>query len=206
MSPDAVIAEREQLYRKFWHRPIAGKYRSAPDEGARVDVYAFRPTRKPWSPARDYFVYLTGGLSDTPAAGDSPLAGAPIPRIELSCYAVSALGFGDPQQDIVAKWLHVFAQIVAAENLCIKPGATFDIGEPLAPDSHMSAFYLGITPFVDHAALCRATINAEAVAHLIPVSEAERSLADRGGSAALEDAFRRAGVAPVFDLRRPSCV
>ena len=205
MPPDAsVIAHREQLYRRFWGRRIAGRYRSAASEIPRVDVYAFRPTWKPWAPARPYYVYMTAGLSDTPMPDTT--SGAGFSRTELSCYATNPSGFGAPQQDEIAKWLHALPQILLNESLRISPGDTLNIGQPLAPDSEMSAFYFGFTPFVDQDALRRATIHADAVAHLIPISEAERSLAERGGSLALPEAFQRAAVPPVFDLNRRSCV
>jgi hypothetical protein len=199
----SVITEREQRYRKFWKRRISGRYRSSASKPPRVDVYAFLPTWNPWAPARSYFVYLTGGLSDA-ALADAP-AGTRFPRIELSCYARHVKGFGNPQ-DEVAKWLHAFARLPFEENLRISPGDTFDVGQPLAPGSDMSAFYFELTPLVDKDELCRATIHAEAVIHVIPISEAERSLAASKGFQALADAFRHARVPPVFDLERRSCV
>jgi hypothetical protein len=199
----SVIAEREQRYRKFWKRRIAGKYRSSASNPSRVDVYAFLPTWNPWAPARSYIVYLTGGLSDAPLP---PAAtGTQFSRIELSCYARHVTGFGNPQDEI-AKWLHAFARLPFEESLRIGPGGAFNVGQPLAPGSDMSAFYFGFTPFVDKGKLCRATIHAEAVIHVVPISEAERALVEREGPQALADAFRHAAVPHAFDLKRRSCV
>ena len=201
MEPDAsAIAQREKLYRKFWRRRITGKYRSGGSEGPRVNVYAFLPTWNPWAPARAYIVYVTGGLSDAPMPGAQPS------RVELTAYAKYVAGFADPNRDIIAKWLHAFAQIPFSENLPIRPGETFDAGQHLAPDSEMSAFFFAETPLVNQDALRRATLHADAVLHVVPISEAERALAEREGSAALAAALQRAGVRLLFDLGRRSCV
>jgi hypothetical protein len=205
MTPDvAAIARRQDLYARFWRRRIAGIYHSSGSETPHVDVYAFRPAWKPWAPANRFYVYMTGGMSDAPMPGaESNYA---FSRVELSCYALTAPGFGDPQTDEIAKWLHTFARLVFSKGRPINPGDTFDVGDPLAPESEMSAFYFGFTPFVNKESLLRATLSAEAVAHLIPISEAERALAEREGSIALVEAFGRAAVMPMFDLTRRSCV
>jgi hypothetical protein len=205
MAPGAdAIAKREEPYAGFWRRRIAGIYHSSGDLTPHVDVYAFRPTWKPWAPANGYYVYMTGGMSD--AAMPNLDVSYSFSRIELSCYATGAPGFGSAETDEPAKWLHTFARLVFAEGQPINPGDTFNAGKPLAPESEMSAFYFGYTPFIKKEALLRATQNAEAVAHLIPISEAERSLAESQGSIALVEAFGKAGVMPVFDLARRSCV
>jgi hypothetical protein len=205
MTPDvAAIAQRQDLYAKFWRRRIAGIYHSSGSETQHVDVYAFRPTLKPWAPVNRFYVYMTGGMADAPMPGAG--SSDTFSRVELSCYALTAPGFANPQTDEIAKWLHTFARLAFSEGQPINPGDTFNVGTPLAPESEMSAFYFGFTPFIDKDALRRATLNAEAVAHLVPISEAERSLAEREGSIALVEAFGRAAVMPVFDLSRPSCV
>jgi len=204
MKPDVSrIPERERLYEKFWRRRIAGVYHPSGSEPPHVAVYAFRPTLKAWAPMYSHYVYITGGLSDAEMPA-SP--GAEYARIELSAYATRAPGFGSPQEDEIAKWLHTFAQMPFKQNLRINPGDTFNVGRPLAPDSEMSAFYFGFVPFVDKAKLYRATLNAQAVAHVIPISEAERSLAEREGAIALVQAFGRGAIPPFFDLARKSCV
>ncbi len=205
MTPDSPrAAERRRLYEKFWRRSAAGIYRSSPESPVHVDVYAFRPTLKAWAPMYAHYVYITGGMSDAEMPEGSP--GADFARIELSAYATRAPGFANPQEDEIAKWLHTFAAMPFRENLRINPGDAFDVGRPLAPDSEMTAFYFGFVPFVDKAALYRATLKAQAVAHLIPISEAERCLAEKAGAIALVQAFGRGAVPPLFDLQRKSCV
>jgi hypothetical protein len=198
---DSGAAGRRPLYEKFWRRRIAGVYRSAAADPSQVDVYAFRPTLKAWAPMHSHYVYITGGMSDLEMPGGPGLA-----RIELTAYARLAPGFGSPGEDVIAKWLHTFAQMPFSENLRLNPGDVFDVGQPLAEDSEMSAFYFGFVPFVDKAALCKATLRAEAVAHVTPISEAERSLAATEGAVALVQAFGRGAVPPLFDLQRKSCV
>jgi hypothetical protein len=199
---DSGAAGRRPLYEKFWRRRIGGVYRSAPADPAQVDVYVFGPTLKAWAPMYGYYVYITGGMSDLEMPG-----GPGLSRIELSAFALRTSGFGSPGEDVIAKWLHTFAQMpFCEENLRLNPGDVFDAGQPLAEDSEMSAFYFGFVPFVDKAALCKATLRAEAVAHVMPISEAERSLAAREGAVALVQAFGRGAVPPLFDLRRKSCV
>jgi hypothetical protein len=195
---------RRQLYEKLWRRRTAGVYRSAAADPARVDVYAFRPTVKAWAPMYAHFVYLTGGMSDLEMPAGSADAG--FARIELSAYARRAPGFGDPREDVIATWLHTFAQMPFQRGLRLNPGDVFDAGRPLQPDSEMSAFYFGFAPFIDKAGLLKATLRAEAVAHVTPISEAERRLAETAGAIALVEAFGRAAVPPLFDLERKSCV
>lgn len=205
MAPDpSRIAERRRRYEKFWRRSAAGVFHSSSADPACVDVYAFRPTLKAWAPMYGHYVYITGGMSDLAMPGASP--GADFARIELTAYATRAPWFANPQEDEIARWLHTFAQMPFRENSRINPGDTFDVGRPLAPDSEMTAFYFGFVPFVDKAALCRATLNAQAVAHVVPIGEAERSLAERDGAIALVQAFGRAAVPPIFDFERKSCV
>ena len=199
-----MIEAREQGYRKFWKRRIASTYHSSDSDTPRVKVYAFRPTWKPWAPSHSHFVYITGGMADAPMPVREAHSG--FSRIELSCFAVAVTGFGNPRQDEIARWLHAFARLPFQENQPINPGEILDVGQPLAEGSEMSAFYFALTPFVDNDALCRATLHAEAVVHVVPISEAERTLVEREGAAALNDAFQRAAVTPVFNLGRQSCV
>jgi hypothetical protein len=86
------------------------------------------------------------------------------------------------------------------------PGQTVDMGEALLPGTVMSAFFFGVTPSADMRRLCAASGNAELMLHVVPISKKECALAVQNGPDALLDVLEKAGVTPIFDLHRQSCL
>ncbi|HEX2758239.1 MAG TPA: suppressor of fused domain protein, partial [Thermoanaerobaculia bacterium] len=88
----------------------------------------------------------------------------------------------------------------------LAPMHTLSAPKPLTPSSEMVGFCFAIPPGVDVAALTRATITADLVLQVVPISKPERELAEKEGAEALLDAFDRSGVPPYFELGRRSVV
>jgi hypothetical protein len=86
------------------------------------------------------------------------------------------------------------------------PGQTVDMGEALLPGTAMSAFFFGVTPSVDMRRLCAASGNAALMLHITPISKKECAMAVQNGPDALVDVLEKAGITPMFDLHRPSCL
>lgn len=200
---DEAVRRRELQYFKVWQRQADSVVHQTDDEAPYVDVYRFPPTRKLWAPARKLNVYLTGGMSTramaVPEKLDTPR------RIELAAYAKeivrNAAGI-----DYVAWWLHFLAHFPFRQSAFLAPMHTVSAPEPLTPSSEMVGFCFAIPPGVDVAALTRATITAELVLQVVPISKRERELAEKDGPEALLDAFDRSGIPPYFELGRRSVV
>lgn len=202
-SSDGVVRRRELQYFRVWQRQADSVAHQTDDEAPHVDVYRFPPTRKPWAPARKLNVYLTGGMSTramvVPDQVDMPR------RIELAAYA-SEIIRNAAGVDYIAWWLHFLAHFPFRQGGFLAPMHTVSAPEPLAPSSEMVGFCFAIPPGVDVAALTRATITADLVLQVVPITKSERDLAEREGPEALLDRFDRSGVPPYFDLQRASVV
>lgn len=111
---------------------------------------------------------MTGGLSDITL----PLAGSASgwSRRELLTFTITAPGLGQYDQDQTAKWLMRLARTAAMNAMAFAPGDTFNCGEPLTPGSEMTGFYFANPMFVNRSSLCTATVQADTVAHVIPIS------------------------------------
>ena len=107
---------------------------------------------------------------------------------------------------MVADWIEWLAHFPFKEHAWFSVGHTISAEKPLIPGSEMSAFFLGITPFVRLNRLCQSTINAEIVLQVVPISENERQLTIDNGPDVLLQKFDASGVEPLFDLERTSCL
>jgi len=198
-----VIRKRHALYECFWSRP-SSVYHPGDADDLHIDVHVFRPTWRLWAPARSYFVYITGGLSDAVLATHEDSAREC--RLELTTFASCAPGFGDYHSDAPAHWLMRLARTAAKNSFAFTPGDTFDCGQPLTPGSEMTGFYFAHPMFVNRSKLLAATVEADTVAHVIPISAAECRLAADQGAVALIEALAAKAVEPLFDTSRHSCL
>ena len=200
---DEAVRKRELQYFRVWRRQADSVLHQTDDEAPHVDVYRFPPTRKPWAPARKLNVYLTGGMSTVamavPEELDTPR------RIELAAYAKERVQ-NAAGVDYVAWWLHFLSHFPFRQGAFLAPMHTVIAPEPLTPSSEMVGFCFAIPPGVDAAALTRATITAELVLQVVPISKRECELAEKDGPEALLNAFDRGGIPPFFDFRRRSVV
>ncbi len=200
---DEALRRRELQYFKVWQRQADSVVHQTDDQIPHVDVYRFPPTRKPWAPARNLNVYITGGMSThamvVPQELDTPR------RIELAAYAREVIR-NAAGMDYIAWWLHYLAHFPFRLGTFFAPMHTVSAPEPLMPSSEMIGFCFAIPPGIDLSALTRATLTAELVLHVVPVSKRERELAEKHGPEALLDTFDRSGVPPYFDINRRSVV
>ena len=85
------------------------------------------------------------------------------------------------------------------------PGETLTWGGPLLDQSAMTSIFFASPPIDDHERVARA-MAADLLLNVMTITTPERELAMREGSGALVDRFEAAGVPPVLDWDRPSCV
>ncbi|MHC4741112.1 MAG: suppressor of fused domain protein, partial [Planctomycetota bacterium] len=82
------------------------------------------------------------------------------------------------------------------------PGHTFTFDEPIVAGSEMTDIFFAVTPSVPMRQLCKATINAEVVLHVFPITSNERKIAQEKGTEALITYFEHHKIEPDFDLHR----
>ena len=198
------VAERERRYESFWKRRCAQVFRQTNEEDPHVDVYRYAPTRIPWARERRCHVYITGGMTERMmpvATGDE---GRRVRRVEL-CACTRTVRDAEPGRDAVAWALRTLAHLPWREGISLMPLETVTWGGRILAASGMSAFFLAIPPADEDEGLRRAA-NADLVLQVMTIREEERAFAVREGSVALVDRFEAAGIAPLIDWDRPSCV
>jgi hypothetical protein len=205
-----TAARHSRNYEAFWGRPCDLVYH--PDAGAtpHIDVFRFPPLarrrffRGLFASAPKEYVYITGGMADTLMTTPPDQAGLPG-RVELTAFAREPV-FLPSGEDAAALCLSALAYSPFRQGGFFTPGHTVDMREVMLPGSAMSAFFLGVTPSVDMRRLCAASGRAVLMLHITPISEKERALAMQSGPDALMNVLEKAGVPPIFDLNRPSCL
>ncbi|MGB2713780.1 MAG: suppressor of fused domain protein [Vicinamibacterales bacterium] len=173
------------------------------DEPPHTDIYRFSPTWRPWAPARNWFVYLTGGMSEREMPSN-PTERHRAARIELC--ALSREVHLDEGRDLVAWSVSTLAHTPWRTNVSFAPLETITWGVPLVEGSVMSAFFFIAPPLVDLEALQHATVTACLVLQVMTIGASELALAKRDGSMALVDRLERNGVEPLIDFNRRDCV
>jgi len=85
------------------------------------------------------------------------------------------------------------------------PLETVTWGGPLLEGSAMTAFFFALPSFSDTERVAHA-MGVDVILNVMTITTPERELAMREGSGELVDRFEAAGVPPVLDWDRPSCV
>jgi len=127
-----------------------------------------------------------------------------VERIEL-CACTRSIREIEPRRDAVATALHALARLPWRQRISFMPLETVTWGSPFLPDSEMSAFFFAVPP-ADEDRVLTQTAEADVVLQVMPITREEREFATREGSLALVDRFEVAGVPPLVDWDRPSCV
>jgi hypothetical protein len=210
---DVFLQRREINYTAFWGRPPNLVHHASGTRVPHIGIYRFPPLEKRgffrtlFAAAPKDYVYISGGMSE--ACMEMPRQNrkdeSSPTRVELTAFARTPIVDGSGE-DVIASWLAFLAHATFQQRTFLAPGHAVDVHEPLTRESSMSAFFFGITPDVDMRRLCEASIHAELMLHVTPISEAECALAKNEGAEALLNAFERAGVEPVFDVERKTCV
>ena len=199
------VEMRELRYKALWGRPCAQIFHQTNDEDPHVDIYRYDPTWRFWAPARDVYVYATGGMADRPMPVGAVQGSQRAERIELCAYTQEIVDAA-PGRDAAAWVLHTLAHMPWREQISFMPLETVGWGDvSLLDDSAMTALFFIIPPVDEGNGLSRAA-EAELTLQVMTITSAERDLAVREGSIALVDRLEAAGVAPLIDWKRASCV
>ena len=127
-----------------------------------------------------------------------------VRRVELCAFATSVRE-AEPGRDAVAWVLTTLAHLPWREGVSFMPLETVTWGGPLLEGSAMTAFFFALPSFSDPEGVARA-MGVDVILNVMTITTSERDLAMREGSGALVDRFEAAGVPPVLDWDRPSCV
>lgn len=198
------VAERQWRYEQFWRRRCAQTFHQTNAEDPHVDVYRYAPTWLPWAPERRFHVYITGGMANRAMPRvDGPESRRPE-RVEL-CACARAQRDAEPGRDAVAWALHTLSHLPWREEISYMPLETVTWHNQLLDGSAMTAFFF-IVPPVDEDHALRHAAKADLVLQVMTITSNERELALREGSLALLDRLEAAGVPPLIDWDRASCV
>jgi hypothetical protein len=179
-----------------------------------LDVHLIRPT-----PERDHWTLFTTGMSDRPMS--TPQGASKYQYAELmlklpSSWPVDLLQVTPPPPDLEAmywpiRWLKQLARFPHEADTWLGFGHTLPNGdppEPFVPETKLCAFLLlpplGVPEDVQVAQLSDGRRVYLYVLHALHLEELNLKL--NRGTDALLDAFDRAAVSEVLDLRRPSSV
>jgi len=194
------ISCRERGYIEFWNRDPNLILHQTDDAVPHIDVYRFPPTA---GSERDYYVYLSGGMSDAV----QPLTETydeSFQRTEISLFSQRPLMTDSGKTDFLGWICGWLAHYPFEQKTYFAAGQTFDWGSPLVEGSNMHGFYFAHLPWHDEAKLCALSGSARSIIHLIPLSKAELDFAKAHGKEKLLTILERFGVTPLFDLERPS--
>jgi hypothetical protein len=199
-----MIAEREKQYSKLWGRDPDFIRHPTDQSIPHIDVYRFPKTGDKSNPVSFRNVYMTGGMSEREMNIPDHLREDVFPRIEITAYSEKIIMMEKVEMDFICTILHWFAQYPFEEATFFAPWQTFQIGEPIIPDSEMTAYLFCQTPIVNADDLFDHVPNADNFIHLVPISEAERQYAVSEGTQKLLEVFHNHGINPDFDLDRKS--
>jgi|GEM_PF-3860403 len=180
-----------------------------PDEDWQVAVCTFAPQKRSfWKSllhvAHDQSVSITAGMSDYPMPDDPN--GMWAPRVELMSVSDTLVGGGPAgKDDVPSAILQMIARDVLEQRRLVGFGHTLDLGEKFASNSAMSAVLFALPANMDDKRV-RTCTRAQELLNVMPISARELALVRSDSVEALLDRFERAGVAPVFDILRPSVV
>jgi hypothetical protein len=138
--------------------------------------------------------YVTLGMSRHPMTGADAVVLSPDgPRAEL------LLHLHDPVDAFADVWrtLAVLAAAPAVEGVVYQPGASIDVGKPLAPEASVSGGVVVDSPL----APVESPVGTVSVLQVLPATAAELAWCRAKGSAALRELWRTQGV-DLLDLRR----
>jgi hypothetical protein len=195
------ISRREDGYTDFWRREPDLILHQTDEAVPHVDVYRFPPVEN--SPEEDYYVYVSGGMSDLVQPGTDSYD-VTYQRVEVSLFSKERIMTNSGKTDFLGWICGWMAHYPFNQKTYFAAGQTFDWGRPLVDGSAMHGFYFAHLPLHDEDALCAAIGTARSFIHLIPISKAEIDYAKSHGKEKLLTILERFGVPPWFDLKRPS--
>jgi hypothetical protein len=209
-SNDLLTAKRALRYEWFWGRKPDWILHPTEPIHPHIDIYRFPPVETKWffqkwfKPVSHQYVYISGGMSDVEMPGGKSEK-ADLFRVELTAFSNEVYKNKSGDMDMISWWLSFLAYMpfrIKNNNFFFAPGHTISAGEPIIPGSEMTDFFFGITPSVEIKRLCSASINAQLMLQVVPISESERKLAQQKGTENLISYFEENGIEPVFDLKR----
>ena len=180
--------------------PVSSVIHEAKQHVPHIDVYIFTPETS----GRDCVTMVTSGMSDIEMPTPATL-GNSCSRTELVFYS----------RDVRLEYANMLREIAHYphdKQTWLGRGHTLQFGKLLDLDGRGEIFsgYLFLHPpcavdksMTDKLKLDSASVN---LLWVVPITEAERSLAETQGTAALLAALREHGLPPVFDPDRESCV
>ncbi|MFH1588601.1 MAG: suppressor of fused domain protein [Candidatus Diapherotrites archaeon] len=204
-TKDAVL--RGAKYESFWGRKPDSILHPDNKNDPHVDIFRFPPLKsagffkKLIKPVCSQFVYITGGMSDREMPVPKKHEYNMTPKkIELSAYSNKL--YLENDTDIIASSLYFLSQIPFKEKMFLSVGYTVSLGKPIAKNTDLSAFFFGVIPSVNLNEICKASVNAEVILQVVPISEGELNYAKKEGSEKFLDYLEQNNIEPVFDLER----
>jgi hypothetical protein len=188
-----LIKQREAHYTRFFG-PLTQKIMHSTDiKPVHIDIYTFEPNEE-----RSFFTLITGGMSDVRQniPDDTDIA----PRAEIMLYA---------QQP--KRWMYNvlkgLAEMPWDDDTFLSYLHTVPNGQPMTAEPSLLTSYLFMYSLweADHFSPMLVDGDDTDILLLIPITEAERQLATKAGSAALIEVFRQREFDPVVDENR-SCL
>lgn len=205
---NTIVARRSLRYQTFWGRKPDLILHPTESLRPHIDIYRFPPIKANWffqkwfKPVKHQYVYISGGMSDAQIPATEYRTDIPR-RIELTTFSNEVYKNRSGDMDMIAWWLSFLVYAPYKDgNIFFAPGHTFSAPEPIIPGSEMTGFFFCITPSVALKHLRAASVNAELMLHIVPISESERKLVEKKGSEVLINYFDKYGIQPIFDLRR----
>ena len=196
------IQYREEGYRDFWGCEPDLVLHQTDAEIPHIDVYRFPPVPNSES---DYYVYLSGGMSDLVQPGTEPYD-LSYQRVEVSLFSKKLITTHTGKTDFLGWICGWMAHYPFNQKTYFVPGQTFDWGSPIVENSEMCGFYFAHLPWHDAHALCEASGTAKNLVHLIPLSARELEFTSKEGKEALLEVLERGRVSPICDFGRRSCI
>jgi hypothetical protein len=198
MSDDGTMgaAIREAHYQEHFGPLTEPVMRSRDGKVPTVDVYSFRP-----NDVRDYWTFITSGMSDVPQSLPEGTPEIFARRTELLMYATES-----------APWrlfaLKLLAEYPFEQGTWIHAWHSVDVGAPLSPESSLSALFLLPPAMEDPQRFDRLEIAGERVNILwvVPITAAEQAFALERGPQALEEILFEADFDQLLDTGRDSLV
>lgn len=183
-----------------WHEPAS--------DLVHIDVHVTPP-----SPGRPHYTLVTSGMSDLPMKVP-PAIDTPYAELMMALppdWPLTAEAFWDDAAYWPVHLLKAIARLPHAYGTWIGPEHSIPNGNPPEPYAPSVPFTgVLVAPMLRCEPAARTIVTSEgrriSLLALIPVHQAEMNLKLASGTAALYDAFDRAGVSEVLDPNRPSSV
>jgi hypothetical protein len=194
-SPPGLMEAREAHYKRFFG-PIDSVNHSTDAKPIHVDIYQFAP-----SDDRDYWVLVTGGMSDL----RMPLPTDPPPYV--TGYSEILMYVREPQGWMMSV-MKGLAEMPFDDDTFVHWFHTVPNGKPMTAEPSELTSFLFLPPYFEEREVGEfdAGGNKVQLLMLVPITERERQYAIEHGVEALEDRLTEAKVEPVVDEKRASVV